>query len=240
MKLGNTRRSKAAILGTLIALGCAFSLAATPAEAQSQAEKYAAQLRQIDNLKGYNVQLTGLISAQDTEMQQLQRELGRVGTIDREVVPLMFRMIDALEIFMGLDMPFLLEERKGNLAELKTNMGRSDLTAADKFRSIMEAYEDELEYGRTIGAYSGILTQGETPRTVNFLRIGRVALVYQTLDGDEMAVWDTDEKNWKELGSNWRVNIAQAVRIAKEQAAPDLLLVPIKGPSPTQVSEAQQ
>jgi hypothetical protein len=139
-------------------------------------------------------------------------------------------MIDAIEKFVGLDMPFLLEERMKRVEDLRKLMARSDVTTAERFRQIMEAYQIESEYGRTIEAYRSIVKLDGGESTVDFLRFGRIALVYQTLDGSEAAVWDRNEKTWKPLEASDRSAIRDALRIARKQAAPDLIRLPLPAP----------
>ena len=76
-------------------------------------------------------------------------------------------------------------------------MSRADVTISEKYRRILEAYQVELDYGRTLEAYEGKLGSGDDARTVQFLRVGRVALLYQTLDGKETGYWDARQE---ELG----------------------------------------
>jgi hypothetical protein len=91
----------------------------------------------------------------------------------------------------------------------------------------MEAYQIENEFGRTIEAYRGELGKEREKRTVDFLRIGRVALLYQTLDATETYVWNQEGKTWVDLGDDYRSPVRQGLRMARKQIAPDLLLVPV-------------
>ena len=141
----------------------------------------------------------------------------------------MFKMIDGLEAFVNLDTPFLIEERKGRVARLRSLMDRSDANPAEKYRKILEAFEIENEYGRTIEAYEGELTVDGVDRTVNFLRLGRVSWLYQTLDGEESGVWSQVDGGWVDLDGDFDAEIRTNLRIAREQAAPNLMVVPLFG-----------
>jgi hypothetical protein len=109
-------------------------------------------------------------------------------------------------------------------------MPRSDVTNSEKFRQIMEAYQIENEYGRTIEAYRGVLPRGDGEVTVDFLRVGRVALVYQTLDESEAGVWRQDARDWELLDSSHRTAIREGLRIARKQIPPDLIRLPVATP----------
>ena len=157
----------------------------------------------------------------------IRQQIDDVTNVDRTIMPLMFRMIDALEQFVKLDVPFLADERRARVANLRALMDRSDANPAEKYRKILEAYEIENEYGRTIEAYEGEMEINGETRTVSFLRVGRVALVYQTLDGEESGAWDQSKGQFVDLDGDFDSELRSALRIAKQQAAPDLLVVPV-------------
>jgi hypothetical protein len=136
-------------------------------------------------------------------------------------------MLDSLEAFVELDLPFLPEERSRRVEGLGEMMARSDVTVAEKYRRILEAYQVENEYGRTIEAYQGSVEIDGESRTVDFLRIGRLVLLYQTLDGEDTGMWDATAENWVELGGRYRQPVRQGLRMARKQAAPDLIAVPV-------------
>jgi hypothetical protein len=101
---------------------------------------------------------------------------------------------------------------------------------AEKYRRLLEAWQIENEYGRTIEEYSGEMQVGGTTRIVDFLRIGRVALIYQTRDGELSGAWDQKQQSWVDLGDEYRAEIRAGLRMARKQAAPDLLRLPIPAP----------
>ncbi len=206
-------------------------------ETESLFSRYSSALKQIDAINVYNQQMEELLQSQQVELASLRDQLDRVEIVTRDVTPLMLRMIGALEAFVELDVPFLLEERTGRVNELRKLMSRSDVSNSEKYRRIMEAYQIENEYGRTIEAYRATLKRGGSEVTVDFLRFGRIALVYQTLDENEAGVWDQESRAWRELDSSeYRTAIRQGLRIARKQAAPDLIRLPL--PAAAQVQEA--
>jgi septal ring factor EnvC (AmiA/AmiB activator) len=186
--------------------------------------EYRSTLKQIESLRVYNRQMEELIAAQETELASLRDQIDNVELVGRGVTPLMLNMIAALEQFVSLDVPFLEEERSMRVASLAELMNRSDVSNSEKYRRITEAYQIENEYGRTIEAYRGELPEGGT---VDFLRVGRIALVYQSLDGSEGGVWDQQARAWKPLDSSYRTAIKEGLRIARKQAAPDLIRLPL-------------
>jgi septal ring factor EnvC (AmiA/AmiB activator) len=190
-------------------------------------EQYRTALKQIDAITVYNSQMRSLIASQEAEMNSLGNQVDRVEIVGRSVTPLMLRMIAALEQFVKLDVPFLLDERTKRVEELNQTMSRADVSTAEKFRQIMEAYQIENEFGRTIEAYRGTLQVEGKEITVDFLRFGRIALVYQSLDESMAGTWNKQEKKWESLDSSYRSAIRQGMRIARKQAAPDLIRLPL-------------
>jgi len=113
---------------------------------------------------------------------------------------------------------------------LRLNLREQDVTAAEKFRRVLESYQIESEYGRTIEAYNGALTIDGEARDVSFLRIGRVGLYYQTPDTQYSGMWDIEARNWVPVGDDFRGEIRDGLRIARKQTAPNLLNLPVPAP----------
>jgi len=186
----------------------------------------------VDGLKVYNGLLQRQIDNQETEKQALSESMDNVALIERQIVPMMTRMIDSLEDFIELDTPFLLEERTERIGRLRDMMERSDVTAAEKFRQVIEAYQIENDYGRTIEAYKGTVDIDGREQEVDFLRIGRVSLAYQSIGGQHTGAWDPESQSFVSLPpETYKSNVAQGIRIARKQVAPDLLIVPVTAPS---------
>ncbi|MCH7598648.1 MAG: DUF3450 domain-containing protein [Myxococcales bacterium] len=188
--------------------------------------EYRVVLQRIDVLRVYNEQVSDLISSQDAEMISLRRQIDDVELVGREVTPLMLGMLDAIENFIELDVPFLPEERSERIADIHDVMTRADVTDAERYRRIMEAYQIENEFGRTIEAYQGELDLNGSTRQVDFLRFGRVAFLYQTLDGSETGVWDQKKKVWMDASDSASA-VRLGIRMARKQTAPDLLRLPL-------------
>lgn len=199
-------------------------------DADTLAAEYRSALQATRSLEVYNRQLESLIASQDKEVESLNRQIDRVTEVGREILPLMLRMIDSLEKFVELDVPFLEEERRDRVQQLRDMMDRADVTISEKYRRLMESYQIEYDYGRNIEAYSGELVEDGRTRTVDFLRIGRLVLLYQTLDGQETGVWNQAERRWDELGDEYRYSVSEGIRMARKQVAPDLIRVPLAAP----------
>jgi hypothetical protein len=186
----------------------------------------------VDGLITYNSLLQRQVNNQEEEKAALSESISNVALIERQIIPMMTRMLDSLEQFIELDTPFLLTERRERLERLRGMMERSDVSSAEKFRRVIEAYQIENDYGRTIEAYKGTVPINGNEQEVDFLRIGRVSLAYQSVGGAHTGTWDKETGGWIELeASEFKNQIADGLRVARKQVAPDLLIVPVPAPS---------
>ena len=193
-------------------------------QARDLSNDYRTTLRESEGLKLYLQQLRAQLNSQEEEMAIIRKESAELDRTNIEILPLMHRMLGSLEQFVSLDVPFLKEERVTRVARLKEMMPRADVTVSEKYRRIVEAYQIEMEYGRTIEAYRG--QHGD--KEVDFLRVGRVGLYYQTPDGAETGYWDRDKQDWTS-GSAFTEGVKEGLKVARKQASPNLLVVPVPG-----------
>ncbi len=192
---------------------------------------YKTVMKQVDGLKVYNARLERQIENQLKRVTQIEESISQVTIIQRQMTPLVIRMIDGLEQFVELDVPFEKEQRMQRIDFLRSNLDRADVTVAEKFRGVLEAYNIELQYGRGIDTYRGTIDLGGSPRDVDFLRVGRIALMYQTTDGAMSGAWDNSARTWVELPSgDYDAAIRKGIRIAKKQATIELLNMPVSAP----------
>ncbi|HWK53868.1 MAG TPA: DUF3450 domain-containing protein [Hyphomicrobiales bacterium] len=191
--------------------------------------EYARTLAEIDSLNQYNGRLQEQVDSQLAEIASIQQQLSEIETTNREVLPLMDRMVQTLDQFVKADVPFLPDERATRVRNLVELMGRADVAISEKYRRILEAYQIELDYGRSLEAYDGTIGTGADARVVQFIRLGRISLMYRTLDGQESGYWDHESKNWVQA-NEYRDQVNAALRVATGDSAPDLIRVPVPAP----------
>ena len=199
-------------------------------ETQDLLGQYRLVLQQIDRLIAYNDYVERLIVDQEAQIIDIRKQLDQFALIERGIVPLMLDSIDILDKFIDLDVPFLLEERKARVARLRTIMDLSDVTVSEKYRQIMDAYQIETTYGRDIEAYTGLLEIDGESRQVDFLRIGRTSLTYQTPDQEETGFWNKQTGQWEKLPNKYQNYVTQGLRVARKQVTPNILELPIEAP----------
>ncbi len=192
--------------------------------------EYKTVLKEIEGLRVYNRQVEKQIGNQNKEMAQLLDSIDKVTVIERQITPLMLRMIDSLEQFVDLDLPFLLDERAARIDRLREMMDRADVAVSEKFSQVLRAFQIENEYGRTMEAYGDTINFGGVNRKADILKVGRVALVFQTPDGEETGMWDKNTESWEVLGGEYTTSVRNGIRMARKQLSVDMLMLPITGP----------
>ena len=198
-------------------------------QTRTMEDQFRANLKEIDGLRIYNKLLELQVENQERVKVDLEKSIANVAIVNRQIVPVMTRMIDSLEQFIALDVPFLNQERTDRVEALKELMSRQDVTVAEKFRKVTEAYQIENDYGRTIETYKDTLDLDGAILELDFLRIGRIALMYQSVDGKISGVWNQDTQSWDDASSQ-RNQIKLGLSIAKKQVPPDLVILPVDSP----------
>ncbi|MFL3653866.1 MAG: DUF3450 domain-containing protein [Halioglobus sp.] len=192
---------------------------------------YKTVIKQVDGLKVYNTRLQRQIDNQLVSLATIDENIDNSTVIARQMTPLVIRMLDGLEQFVELDVPFEEKERLKRVQGLRSSLDRADVSVAEKFRAVLEAYNIELQYGRGMDTYRGSIEIGGNEREVDFLRMGRIALAYQTTDGALSGAWDNTTRSWVELPSgDYNSAIRKGIRISKKQASMELLKMPIAAP----------
>ena len=217
-----------AALGVLLMTGSALVYA----QNQSVDERYAEILADADSLARYNEQLSRQLKSQQEQIAMLEQQLGEIDATGAQVTALIQKMFESLEAFLAADLPFLdptqagPDTRQERIERLRSLMVDANVSNAERYRRLLEAYQIELDYGRTMAAYRGKLKDG---RDADIVRVGRVSLLYRTVDGEEAGYWDAEQKKWV-VANDYNKAIENAVMIATKQIAPDLVAVPVPAP----------
>jgi len=133
-----------------------------------------------------------------------------------------------LEQFVSLDAPFSLDERNKRINQVRSTLSDPKVTASEQVRQVLEAYNIEREYGRTIETYEDAIVLAGEEKVVNILRIGRLALMYQLKDQSEAGIWDNEAGEWVQVSNSYRIPVRDGIRMANKTAPLDLLRVPVK------------
>ena len=192
--------------------------------------------KQIESLRVYNSQLERQIDSQKQMMSELKESIENATIIERGISPLMLSMLKGIEDFIALDTPFKKEQRQGAIDDLYVNMDSAKFSAAEKFRQILEVYDIESEYSLSLESYRDMvdINADGSEVEVEMLRVGRVALMYQTKDKSQTGAWNKEAGAWETLGSEYRRPVDQGIRIAKKLSPQDVMEMPITAPETAQ------
>jgi seryl-tRNA synthetase len=212
----------AAIAGGLLSLAAAGAVVAQ----ETGGDRYARALAEAAITQRYNTQIEQQLRSQEEEIASLEQQIAGIDATAVDVQTMLQRMYDDLTAFVQNDVPFFKEERDQRMQRITELMQNVEASPSEKFRRLMEAYQIEMEYGRTMSAYKQALDDG---REAEVVRLGRVVLLYRVIEGGETGYWDNTQKKWvADPGS--RAAIENALSIAKEEKAPDLIIVPVPAP----------
>ena len=195
---------------------------------RSLEDDYRAINKEIDGLRVYTRLMEAQVAGQQATLDDIALSMEQVDVINRQIFPLMIRMIDGLQSSIELDVPFLMAERTERLQGLRDIMERSDVSVAEKFRKVMEAYQIENDYGNSTEAYEETLTIDGEARVFNMLRIGRIGLYFQSDDTRITGRWNNETREY-EVDNSARNEVRKGLRMARQLIAPELLVLPVEG-----------
>jgi len=212
-------------LAAVVGLLCLAAAGATVAQ-DTPGDRYARAMAEAAITTRYNAHLEQQIRSQEEEITAITEQIASLDATAAEVQPLLQRMFDELVQFVQNDVPFFKQERDERIQRLTELMANIEATPSEKFRRLIEAYQIEMEYGRSMTAYKETLADG---RAAEMARLGRVALMYRVIDTGEVGYWDRDAKQFVAAPES-RGAIEEALSIAKEERAPDVIIVPVPAP----------
>ena len=198
-------------------------------------EKLLAEISELKSLKRWYVhqqkKYETYIQKQKQVIADLQKRRKEARRINIFLEPYLDDTVKRLEEIIGSDLKFLPEERQKRLAFLKDSLDDYHLGLSEKLRRVLEALQVEAEYGRGIEKSEAVLTLDNKPIEVRLLRIGRVALFYQTLDGKRCGYMDVDG-SWKDLPASFNSEITRALDMIEHRRAYDLIELPLRRVQP--------
>ncbi len=196
-------------------------------QTQDLLAEYRNTVDEADVLRGYNDHVQRMVDDQIVNVASLQKQIDSIDEFKQGVVPLMYKMIDTLDTFIKLDVPMNIERRQERVANLRAVMDDSNVTTSEQFRLVLEAYEIEAGYGSIFAAYQGEIDLGGRTLTADFVHMGRVSFVAQSLDAKHSWLWNNQTRAWEELGDEYLKPISDAVQMARQQIPMDLTKLPV-------------
>ena len=186
--------------------------------------------KQIEGLRVYNAQMRKQIERQEERLKEIDKTMKEAQVMQRQIPPFTRRMLAGIEKSIELDMPFHLAERKERIAFAKAAIDNPTVSPAEGLRQVLETFNVEMEYGRKLDSYKDTIEIEGQQREVNVLRVGRLALVYQSSDRSLTGAWDNKKQEWVPLDNSYRNPTRKGLRIANRLATVDMLELPIQNP----------
>ncbi|MBW1712219.1 MAG: DUF3450 domain-containing protein, partial [Deltaproteobacteria bacterium] len=174
----------------------------------------------------------GYIKRQEAAIAELDRRRQELDRINRELEPYLEEVVDRLAAFIETDLDFLAEERTRRLDFLRQSLGDYHLGLSEKLRRTLEALQVEAAYGHNLDQTEAELTIDGQPTQVHVLRLGRLALYYQTLDGQKLGWRPRGALKWRPLSRGYRRELAKALDMAQRRRAVELVTLPVGRPQP--------
>ena len=186
--------------------------------------------KQIEGLRVYNAQMRKQIERQEERLKEIDKTMKEAQVMQRQIPPFTRRMLAGIEKSIELDMPFHLAERKERIAFANAAIDNPTVSPAEGLRQVLETFNVEMEYGRKLDNYKDTIEIEGQQREVNVLRVGRLALVYQSSDESLTGAWDNDTDEWVPLDNSYRNPTRKGLKIANRLATVDMLELPIQNP----------
>ncbi|MDX1303529.1 DUF3450 domain-containing protein [Photobacterium sp.] len=183
---------------------------------------------EVKNLTVYRDHLSRLVVNQNEEATSIDSQILDIKETRQGVVPLMYKMIGGLKHIIADGKPIKREQRLARVTKLDVMMAQADISDAEKYRRILEAYQIEMDYGTKLGVYQGTVAL-DTNESIeaDLLYLGRISFVARSLDGTRYWAWNDNENGWQVVDSGESSNIDKAYAIAEKQAAPSLITLPV-------------
>jgi hypothetical protein len=196
-------------------------------QSQELLAEYRTLVEQTENLKVYNDHVARLVADQNAGLASLDKQIGTIDGIKQGIVPLMYKMVDTLEAFIKADMPIDITKRLERVERLRGYLASASVNTSEQYRTVIEAYQIEKDLGTAIATYTDKLNVGGQEITVNYVYVGRIALLAQSLDEKQAWMFNRASGQWEALGQEYLESTKLAIRVAGKQAAPELLKLPV-------------
>ena len=196
-------------------------------QSQELLAEYRQLVEQTENLKVYNDHVAKLVADQNSQLASFDKQIGTIEGTKQGIVPLMYRMVDTLEAFIKADMPIDLTNRLARIERLRGYLSNSAVNTSEMYRQVLEAYQIEKDLGTALVTYTDKLAVDGGEITVNYVYVGRVALLAQSLDEKQAWMFNRTTGQWEALGQEYLESTKFAIRVAGKQAAPELLKLPV-------------
>jgi hypothetical protein len=162
-------------------------------------------------------------------IENLEFQKAEINKLREQLEPYLEETILRLEDFIASDMPFLPQERARRIEALKASMNNYNVSLSEKLRRVFaEGLQIETEYGRMVEAIEDeTLTINGNETQVLIFRLGRIAMLYISLDGTQIGHFNNISQQWENLPDNLNRNVRRAMDIAQAKRSAEIVEIPL-------------
>jgi len=171
--------------------------------------------------------LQEIVAKQDSYIERTNRRVLEMEKIRQQLVPYLTEVIARMEQTIADDLPFLQQERKNRIDAMKDIVNDPEVPLGEKLRRVFEGLRVEMDYGKSVETTREEITWQGQKRMAHVLRIGRTAMMMQSLDEKEIGIYDG--KAWVELPGSYRAEIKKAIEITQRRRPVDFVNLPLRG-----------
>ncbi len=158
---------------------------------------------------------------------ELERRLEESDRLENSLQDTLSAVLEKMEVQVGRDLPFLIDERRSRVEMLKTEIVKPDVTGAEKLRKLLEALQIEANYGQNVEVYQQKIELGGDTLFVDVLHIGRVSVFWKTPDGEMVGSFDPASRSWVLLSDKYNRPISEAMEMASRIRPVELIELPL-------------
>ncbi len=196
-------------------------------EKEKRIAAYEALETRRNELLAARADLQKRLSAQQTRNLALTDQLAKLEEISRDIVPFLEDTRQRLAALLQREPALLPQERSQRLTRLETLLQDPAVDMGEKYRKTMEALFIEAEYGHTVDVYQQTISVEKLPLTVKVVRLGHLALFYQSMDRKTCGYFDRAAGTWRPLPAVHNKSLRTAIEITGKQRPAQMVPLPI-------------
>ena len=158
------------------------------------------------------------------EMERQQQELDNIAnTID----PLLQATVQRITAFVEKDIPFLPEERKNRITNIKKALSDPHTTQAEQLRRVLETLDVETGYGSDLEITDEEVVLNNRPIHATALRAGRLGYYCITPDNKEIGIWSIADQQFVSVDGEEAKAILHLLSLGKRKQIIEVTPVPV-------------
>ncbi len=168
-----------------------------------------------------------VVKRQEDFISRMQTRILEMEKMRQGLVPYLEEVVNRMEELVQNDLPFLMDERTARVSSLRQVIHDPELTMGEKIRRVFEGLRVEMDYGKGVETIKEEIRFEGEKLMVNVLRLGRTALLMQSLDEEEVGIFQ--DGTWVSLPGKYKAEIKKAVEITQRRRPIEFVNLPVRG-----------